>query len=111
MRTHGEFEWLFSSLAENPKYWGFIIPRTVVRHELFLKRIVEHPTLSADGDLQLFLTFPGQLEVPQQKRKLLNFFKAIYKTDDSSLLSIEDSDFFFETNKNFVLDYLPKLQG
>jgi hypothetical protein len=26
MRTHGEFEWLFSSLAENPKYWGFIIP-------------------------------------------------------------------------------------
>jgi len=158
MRTHGEFEWLFSSLAENPKYWGFIIPgkpeksdmgeirarfgqlaefkemnshdefvrekdevtaeylaefkRTVVRHELFLKRIVEHPALSADGDLQLFLTFPGQLEHPNQSSgKLINFFKAIYKTDDSSLLSIKDSDCFFETKKNFVLDYLPKLQA
>ncbi|CAG5088178.1 Oidioi.mRNA.OKI2018_I69.PAR.g11765.t1.cds [Oikopleura dioica] len=96
MRTHGEFEWLFSSLAENPKYWGFIIPRTVVRHELFLKRIVEHPTLSADGDLQLFLTFPGQLEVPQQKSSI--YFENLTRIQIELFLVFRKAFEFLQSN-------------
>ncbi|XP_050405287.1 sorting nexin-6 [Patella vulgata] len=87
--------------------------KTVAMHEVFLQRLAAHPLLKTDVNFEVFLEFDSDLSVrgKNKKEKIGGFFKTITKTADEALLAQQkDVDEFFESEKQFLVEYHNKIK-
>lgn len=81
--------------------------KTVAMHEVFLMRLVSHPTFREDDNLQAFLEYEKDLHVRGKSRreKVSGFFKQTAKGFDNSLTTFKDVDEFFDDQRSFIIRY------
>ncbi|CAL8110712.1 unnamed protein product [Orchesella dallaii] len=83
--------------------------RTVAMHETFLGRFACHPVFRNDHNFRVFLSYDEELSVRGKNKK--EFFGSLIKSfgqsTDEVLLSAtqKDVDEFFDTQRNFLIDY------
>uniref|UniRef100_A0A1I8GLQ6 Sorting nexin n=1 Tax=Macrostomum lignano TaxID=282301 RepID=A0A1I8GLQ6_9PLAT len=75
--------------------------KTVAMHEVFLRRIAEHPKLREDDIFKVFLEFDKD-----------GFLKTGWKTVDDAILSTQkEKDEFFEAQKRFITVFYGHLRS
>uniref|UniRef100_A0A1I8IEG9 PX domain-containing protein n=1 Tax=Macrostomum lignano TaxID=282301 RepID=A0A1I8IEG9_9PLAT len=87
--------------------------KTVAMHEVFLRRIAEHPKLREDEIFKVFLEYKEDLNVrgKNKKEKVQGFLKSGWKTVDDVILSAQkEKDEFFEGQKKFITSYYSHLK-
>nr|CAD2143892.1 unnamed protein product [Meloidogyne enterolobii] len=85
-----------------------LFKKTVAMHEFFLCRLAAHPVFRKDSNFRIFLEYEHDLSVRgRNKREVFgSFFKRFTQTADEVLLSGQkDVDDFFESEKNYMLEY------
>ncbi|PAA49342.1 hypothetical protein BOX15_Mlig003888g3, partial [Macrostomum lignano] len=88
--------------------------KTVAMHEVFLRRIAEHPKLREDDIFKVFLEFDKDLSVrSKNKREMVQgFLKTGWKTVDDAILSTQkEKDEFFEAQKRFITVFYGHLRS
>merc|ERR1719376_869807 len=89
--------------------------KTVAMHETFLCRLAAHPVFREDMNLAIFLEYDKELAVrgKNKKERLVGLFSHFQKTGDELLLgnTLKDVDNFFETERNFLVQYHATLKG
>eukprot|EP00056_Hartaetosiga_gracilis_P020393 m.19166 g.19166 ORF g.19166 m.19166 type:complete len:392 (+) comp8419_c0_seq1:64-1239(+) len=87
--------------------------KTVAMHEIFLKRLVSHPSFREDTNLQVFLEFNDDLMCKQKNRRerMFTLIKTTAKGFDSSFVNFNDEDEFFDENRTFILRYIASIKN
>ncbi|XP_053959399.1 sorting nexin-32 isoform X2 [Anastrepha ludens] len=83
--------------------------KTVAMHEVFLRRLANHPVFRLDQHLKVFLEYDQDLcAKPRKKMAILGgFVKSLGKTTDEILMSatVRDVNDFFENELQFLIEY------
>ncbi|XP_072495238.1 sorting nexin-32 isoform X3 [Notamacropus eugenii] len=93
-----------------------IFKKTVAMHEVFLQRLVAHPTLRRDHNLYVFLEYGQDLSVRGKNKKELfgGFIRNIVKSADEVLITgvsgLKEVDEFFEHERTFLLEYHTRIR-
>nr|CAD2201554.1 unnamed protein product [Meloidogyne enterolobii] len=90
-----------------------LFKKTVAMHEFFLCRLAAHPVFRKDSNFRIFLEYEHDLSVRgRNKREVFgSFFKRFTQTADEVLLSGQkDVDDFFESEKNYMLEYSTQIK-
>ncbi|XP_036346796.1 sorting nexin-6-like isoform X2 [Rhagoletis pomonella] len=83
--------------------------KTVAMHEVFLRRLANHPVFRVDQHLKVFLEYDQDLCAKPRKKMAIfgGFVKSLGKTTDEILMSatVRDVNDFFENELQFLIEY------